>query len=177
MHTKCLADAVAPRAACLLLPGAGDKVSGLKAGIRTVAWLAVTLAFACKMSPDAQYVREKFPMEIQGGNPIEIKIHSLSGNGWNEVGIRCSAETWAALAKEKSSFRVRLVTSDRSNTKIINVSPGAQKLWPVDSFHYLFSIGGDHSVNATVEMAFGSAISSVRHAEILVLKTPADTGP
>jgi hypothetical protein len=131
---------------------------------------------ACRMTPDEQYVREKIPIEIQQGVPEIIKLGALSGNGRNGVGIRCSPDIWKALSAGPGNFSVRLVSSDKDGTSISNVLPGGHKLWPVDAFYYLFSIGGHYRATAVVEMVFGNAPKGATKAEIIVLKTPADTG-
>jgi hypothetical protein len=148
-----------------------------------IVWQLITalvmacLLSQCTMTPDQQYIREKIPIEIQSGKPLIVNIRSLSGNGWNEVGIRCSPDVWKALMAVTNSVAVRLISSSKTNTSIINVFPGSHRLWPLDSFYYLFSIGGDYRANATVEITFPSAPEGVTQAEIIVLITPADGGP
>jgi len=139
--------------------------------------MTVCTAASCARTPDAMYVREKIPIEVKKGKPTTITIRSLSGNGWNEVGIRCSPDVWKALMVGTNSVAVRIISSSKTNTSIINVAPGSHKLWPLDSFYYLFSIGGDYRASATVEITFPSAPEGVTRAEILVLITPADGGP
>ena len=151
--------------------------------MRLVWLLGVLLAIACalsscKMSADTQYVREKIPIEIQSGRPATITISSLSGNGWNDVGIRCSPDVWAQLTRGGANVGVRLTSSDKDGVRISDVSPGSQghKLWPLDSYYYLFAIDGKYRSSATVELTFAGAPDGRTRAEILVLKTPADTG-
>jgi hypothetical protein len=141
-----------------------------------VSVMACVLSSCMAQTPDVQFVRQKIPIEIQSGRPVAVKIGSLSGNGWNEVGIRCSADVWKTLMDGKGNVTVRLTYSSKEGTKIINVSPGGHKLWPVDSFYYLFSIGGEYRADAMVEITFPNAPAGVTHAEIIVFKTPADTG-
>ena len=153
-----------------------------------IVWQLVTVSLmvcassSCTMTPDQQFVREKIPIEIQSGKPVTVEIRSLSGNGWNHVGIRCSPDVWRKLLDGDNSIAVRL-TSSKNGTEIINFSPGGYKfspegykLWPVDSFYYLFEIGGEYRARASVEITFKSAPEGVTHAEMLVLNTPADTG-
>src|SRR5579862_7957015 len=98
------------------------------------AWILLTcLTLSCKASSDTQYVLQKVPIEIQRGTPATIGIRSLSGNGWNEVGIRCSPEIWKTLSIGANDISVRLKSSGKGDVKIINISPGSHKLWPVDS--------------------------------------------
>jgi|SRR6266446_6647023 len=147
-----------------------------------IAWqlIAVSVPMClfswCMASADAQYVRQQIPIEIQSGRPVTIKIRSLSGNGWNEVGIRCSPDVWKTLMDGKNNVAVHLMASNKDGTRIVNVSPGSHKLWPVDSFYYLFAIGGEYRADATVEITFQSAPEGLTNAEIVVLKTPSDTG-
>jgi hypothetical protein len=145
---------------------------------KTIAVSAMVCLFSwCSAaSPDTQYVRQRIPIEIQSGKSVVVKIHSLSGNGWNEVGIRCSPDVWKMLLEGKDKLAVRVVSSNKNGTKIINVSPDDHKLWPVESFHYLFSIGGEYRADAAVEITFPSAPGGVTKAEMIVLKTPSDTG-
>jgi hypothetical protein len=140
---------------------------------------ASILAFvvsSCKAAPDTHYVREEIPIEIRGGKPVFIKIHSLSGNGRNEVGIRCSPEDWEALMSQESTLGVRLVSASKKDTRISNISPGDHKLWPIDSFYYLFSIAGEYRATASIEISFPGKLENIPRAKIVVLKTPSDTG-
>jgi hypothetical protein len=123
-----------------------------------------------------QYVREKIPIEIHSKEPVIINIRSLSGNGRNEVGLRCSPEAWETLMKQRSAIAVRLVSSNKEATKISNIAPGDHKLWPVESFYYLFSISGEYRATASIEITFPSPLEGAERAEIVVLKTPSDTG-
>jgi len=139
--------------------------------------MACVISSCGPMTPDEQYVRQQIPIEIQSGRPATITIGSLSGNGWNEVGIRSSPEVWDALTNGTENITVRLISSSNKNgTQIVNVSPGSHNLWPIESFHYLFAIGGEYRAKASVEVTFPNARPGVMHAEIIVCKTPADTG-
>jgi hypothetical protein len=133
---------------------------------------------SCKTQPTGEgYVSEKTPIEIQGGKPVTIEIYSLSGNGENQVGVRCSPEAWSSLTNSTESITVRLKSSDKRSTQIGGISPGGGRLWPVESFHYLFYISGEYHTKASVEITFPNAPLGVTPAEIIVCKTPADTGP
>jgi hypothetical protein len=139
--------------------------------------IAAMMCSSCgPMTPDEHFVRQKIPIEIQSGNPATIGIRSLSGNGWNEVGLRCSPEVWDALTNGSENISVRLKSSNKHGTEIYGVSPGHENLWHLESFHYLFLIGGEYRAKAVVEISFKNAPPRVTHAEILVIKTPADTG-
>ncbi len=149
----------------------------MKAGIHRIAvWAASLSLLCCTMSPDEQFVREKIPIEIQINKPMTIHIQSLSGNGWNYVGIRCSPDVWQTLARDNNNIVVNLTSSSKGGTKVIDVFPVDRKSWPIKSFHYLFSIGGDYGTSAAVEITFKAAPQGTTHAEVLVLKTPSDTG-
>jgi len=148
-----------------------------------ISWQFITASImACVFSscrsqtPDTQFVREKIPIEIQGGKPVTIKISSLSGNGWNEVGIRCSPEVWNALNNGTQSITVRLLSSSKNGTRIEQGSPGRPKLWPIESSHYLFTIDGAYRATAAIEIMFPNAPPGITRAEIVVSKTPSDTG-
>jgi hypothetical protein len=127
-----------------------------------------------QMPPDEQYIRQLIPIEIQNGKPVTIEISSLSGNGGNDVGIRCSPDVWQALGG-KDNIAVRLMSSNKQGAKIADLGPADYKLWPVESFYYLFSIGGEYRASASVEITFRGAPEGVTHAKIIVFKTPADT--
>jgi len=131
---------------------------------------------SCTMSPDEQYIAETIPVKIQGSGPVTVDIRPLSGNGSNEVGIRCGPDVWELIVADKSSFSVRLISSDKGGTRIIDVSPGGGKLWPVEPFYHLFSIVGSRGARATVQMRFPDTLTGITSAEVVVLKTPADTG-
>jgi hypothetical protein len=146
----------------------------------------VVFALACiflsctPKPPGEQFVRQRIPIEIQSGKIVTVEIHDLSGNGWNDIGIQCSPETWSALTNGIKSITVRLKSSDKNKTEINNVNPGSGDpyfLGYVPNVHYLFLIGGEYDANATVEITFPNAPAEVTHAEIIVGKTPADTGP
>jgi hypothetical protein len=147
-----------------------------------LAWKAIVVSAVvclfswCMASDDARYIRQRSSIEIQEGKPVTVYIRSLSGNGWNEVGIRCSPDVCTKLLEGKDKITARVVSSNKNGTKIIDVSPDDHKLWPVDSFHYLFSIGGEYRANASVEISFPNSPEGVTHAELIVLKTPSDTG-
>lgn len=134
------------------------------------------LASCGPQPPDVQFVRQKIPIQIQKGKPVTVAIHSLSGNGDNHIGLRCSPDVWNALVKGADSISVRLKSSDKAKTSIGGISPGSGRLWPLESFHYLFFIGGEHRAKALVEITFSNAPPGTTKAEIIVCKTPADTG-
>lgn len=150
----------------------------MKMAPKTIAALGMVSLFSwgCAASSDAQYVRQRIPIEIRSGTPAVVRIHSLSGNGWNEVGIRCSPDVLKTLLGGKDKLGLRLLSSSKNGTEIVNASPDDHKLWPVDSFHYLFAVGGAYRAEATVEIMFPTAPEGVTKAEIIVLKTPSDTG-
>ena len=149
----------------------------MRIALRIGLIFVVTCLFPlCEASGEMRYIRQQIPIEIRSGTPIAIKFRSLSGNGWNEVGVRCSPAVWQSLASDKSGVAVHLISSNKEGTKIIDVSPDEHKLWPVESFHYLFSIGGKYGATASVEITFQNAPPGITHADIVVLKTPSDTG-
>ena len=152
-----------------------------------MAWqLAVVSVLACvstscaSLSPGEGYVRQKIPIEIQSGKPVTIEISSLSGNGVNDIGIRCSPEVWNALTNGTKAITVRLKSSNKPDTNIGGVDPnsgGTAFLGYIPNVHYLFYIGGRYRAKASVEITFANAPARVIPAEIIVCKTPADTGP
>lgn len=141
-----------------------------------VSVLACLFSSCASQSPDEQFVHQKIPIEIQNGKVVTIEIHALSGNGENDVGIRCSPDVWNALTNGTKSITVRLKSSDKKGTQIGGVSPGSGRRWPIESFHYLFYIGGEYHAKASVEITFPNAPAEATRAEIIVDNTPADTG-
>ena len=132
------------------------------------------------MSPEQQFVRQKIPVEIQKGKPFTIEIHSLSGNGVNDVGIRCSSDVWNTLTNGTKAVEVRLKSSNDPSTQIGGVDPassGTAFLGYIPNVHYLFYISGQYRAKASVEITFLNAPEGTTTAEIIVCKTPADTGP
>ena len=121
-------------------------------------------------------MKQEIPIEIDAGKTVRIVIPWLSDNGWNDVGIQCSPEVWEKIARDANNIAVRLVSAGDSDTKIINVAPGGNNLWGIESYHYLFAIGGKYGTGAIVEIVFPSAPVGVTNAKIFVLQTPADTG-
>ncbi len=150
------------------------------------AWqLAAVSVLVCICSscapqpPDVQYVRQRIPIEIQRGKPVIIEIHSLSGNGVNDVGIRCTPEIWNALTNGTNTISVRLKSSNKPHTKIGGVDPGSSGtafFGYIPNVHYLFYIVGEYRAKASVEITFQNVPAGVTWAEIIVGKTPADTG-
>jgi hypothetical protein len=138
------------------------------------------LAASCASTTPEQYaVRQKIPIEIQADKPVTIEIHSLSGNGANEVGIRCPYEVWNVLTNSSKKITVRLKSSNKPDTQVGGVNPGSGSpyfLGYVPNVHYLFYIGGQFHAKAPVEIIFPNVPPGVTHAEILIGKTPADTG-
>ena len=129
--------------------------------------------------PSVQFVRQKIPIAIQEGKSLTVEIQSLSGNGVNDVGIRCSPETWSVLTNSPNAIRVRLKSSNKPRTEIGGVMPGSDGtgfLPLVPNVHYLFYISGQYHAKASVEITFPNAPEGVTSAEIIVGKTPADTG-
>lgn len=146
-----------------------------------ILWFLVLchLGTSCQMSPERQYVRQTIPIEIRAGEPIRIEIRSLSGNGPNAVGIRCSEETWNALTNVSNSIMVQLKSTSKSGAEIGGINPGSGYgfLGYVPNVHYLFHIYGKHGAKASVEIVFPNAPEGTTHGEIIVGKTPIDTKP
>jgi hypothetical protein len=132
------------------------------------------------MTPEAQYIRQSIPVEIESGKPITIQIQSLSGNGANDIGIRCSPEVWKVLGKNVEAVTVRLKSSDTPNTEIGGIGPrrgGGAFLGYIPNVNYLFYISGEHGAKASVEITFPDAPPGKSNADIIVGKTPIDTKP
>jgi hypothetical protein len=147
--------------------------------ILAVTVKAVTVLSCGPQPPDVQYVRQRIPVQVQKGKTLTIDIHSLSGNGVNDIGIRCSTELWNVLTNGTSRIMVRLKTSDKPDTEIAGVDPssgGTAFFGYITNLHYLFYIQGRYRSKATVEVVFPSGPEKSVGAEIIVGKTPADTG-
>jgi hypothetical protein len=146
--------------------------------LAVVIALVSVFASCASMTPDEQYVRQKIPIEIQSGKAVTVEIH-LSYSGVNDVGIRCSPEVWNALTNGTQAITVRLKSSNKKGTDIYGVHPGgggAGFLHLISDVHYLFEIYGGNYAKASVEITFPNTPPGVTHAEIIVGKTPEDTG-
>jgi len=147
--------------------------------------LASALVLVCTIlscSPHAsneQYVSQKIPIQLQGTNPVAFEIHSLSGSGAQDVGIRCSTEDWSTLTNSARKITVRLKSSDKKGTEIyggpLHSAPGPLGYMP--DVHYLFDVVGQYNAKALVEITFPNALRETTFAQIIVCKTPADGGP
>ena len=135
----------------------------------------VALASCGRMTPDQQFVKQKMAAEIHGSKTVVIQIENLSGVADNEVGLRCSPDTWNALMQGKPKITVTLKSADKPGTDITNASPTPGVMWPIDHCYHLFEIYGQAGTKATVEISFPNALEGPTPAEIVVLKTPEDT--
>ncbi len=139
------------------------------------ACVSVCALPSCTMTPDEHYVRQIIPIKIQSGRPVTVEI-ILSGNGANHVGVRCSPQVWSELAKDPKKITVQLRSSTDEHAEIGGIAPGSGKQWPIEAFYYLFYISGDYHAKASVEITFPNAPPGTTPAEIIVCKTPPDTG-
>jgi hypothetical protein len=150
--------------------------------------MAVVASILCSCTaqpPEVQFVRQKIPVEIQRGKPVIVEIRSLSGNGSNDVGIRCSPDVWSALTNGSEQIIIQLRSSNKKGTEIGGISPGRGGegkagvgfLGYIPNVHYLFHIYGKHGAKASVEIIFPNAPEGTTRAEIIVGKTPIDTKP
>ncbi len=157
-------------------------ILGLSPALRFITVVTLTFVFSScgRMSPEVQFVKQKIPIKIETGKPITVKI-SLSGNGMNDVGIRCPLDIWNTLTNNgPESITVKLKSSSKPSTEIAGLGPGSNGtafLSYVSDVHYLFYIHGEEDATALVELTFSNTPSGVTSAEIIVGKTPADTGP
>lgn len=109
---------------------------------------------------------------------MTVELRSLSGNGWNDVTVRCSPETWNSLTNSTNKIAVRLKNFSGPDTSTYGVDPGhaATFLKYLTNVYYLFKIGGAHHSRATVEITFPNGPEKPVPAEINAGVTPADTG-
>jgi hypothetical protein len=145
--------------------------------LAAVSVLACVSTSCASQPPGEQYVRQKISIEVQSGKPITVEIR-VSGNGPNDIGIRCSPEVWNTLTNGTKVIAVRLKSSDKEGVKIGGIDPGSGGtafLGYMPNVHYLFYIHGSHT-KASVEITFPNAPSGVTPAEIIVCKTPVDSG-
>ena len=142
--------------------------------------MLVTILSSCgPKQKGEQYVRQRIPIQFQRGKLVTIEISSLSGNGVNDVGIRCSSDVWNMMTNSPKKIEVRLKSSSKQNTKISGVDPassGTAFLGYVQDVHYLFYVSGEYHAKASVEIIFPNVPEGTTNAEIIVCKTPADTG-
>jgi hypothetical protein len=144
------------------------------------ALLLISVVSSCRpMSLEEQFVRQKIPVEIQNGKTVRVEIHSLSGNGNNDVGIRCSPELWNFITNSTKELAVQLKDSSKPDTSIdaVNLGGGGDFLGYLTNVHYLFRIGGPRHAQATVEITFPNGPDKPTPAEIIVGKTVIDTKP
>ena len=79
---------------------------------------------SCSMIfPPRDYVREEVPVRFLPNEKVSFQIHSLSGNGVNIVGLRCSPIVWRSLTNGFSRFEVRLIPPTSKGVQV-----GAVKL-------------------------------------------------
>jgi hypothetical protein len=124
------------------------------------------------------FVRQRIPVEIARGKAITFDVNSLSGNGPNDVGIRCSPEIWNVLTNGTIATSVQLKSSNKSGVQIYGVDAAgtpAGFLYRIPDVHYLFEIVGPRRAKASIEITFPNAPAQPTRAEIIVCKTPADT--
>jgi hypothetical protein len=141
--------------------------------------LACLLLSCSKQIAGEGYVREKIPIQIQAGKTVTVTF-TLSGNGPNDVGIKCTPELWGILFDSKKAIEVQLSSSEKPDTTIYGVNPGGSPAGPlrlVPHAYFLFEIAGQRDTSATVNITFPNAPQSAVSAEIVVGMTPADTGP
>lgn len=130
-----------------------------------------------RITPDEQFIRQKIPVQIQNGRTLTIEITSLSGNGWNDIGIRCSPTFWNVLTNSTTNITARVTNSSKPDTSIGEVTPdhGGAFFYCLTNVHYLFGVGGRRHSKATVEITFPNGPANPTPAEIIVGYTPADT--
>lgn len=146
-----------------------------------LAMVFVVVCFVSSCGPrdsSERFVLQKIPITIQNGKSVSVDVYSLSGNGPNDVGIRCLPEVWNVLTNSREIIQVRLKSSGRQSTRIYSVAPGgagAGFIGYIPNVYYLFEIAGERNVKASIEIVFPHALAEAVHAEIIVCKTPADT--
>src|SRR5947209_8195022 len=98
----------------------------MRYAVQTAVVFAIICGFAAchRMSPEEQFVRQKIPVEIQNGRTVTVEIPSLSGNGNNDVGIRCSPQLWNLLTNSTKELAVQLKDSSKPDTSIDAVKLG-----------------------------------------------------
>lgn len=149
----------------------------IKLGLSSLLSAALLCLFVSCDSNREPYVLQKIPLQVHGNKPLEIKIDSLSGDGLNDVGIRCSAEFWDTVSAT-SSVKVSLKSSSGRNVVICDVFPLGKPtglMVYITNVHYLFAIRGERASDATVEVVFTNAPAEPSQVEIIVAKTVTDT--
>jgi hypothetical protein len=152
-----------------------------KAYLSILVAVGICIIEACQHHPaqpaGEEYIHQKIPIEIERGKAITVEIR-LSGSAANDVGIRCSPETWQTLTNSANGIAVALKSSTKTGTQIYGADVkfgGGYFLGYVTNVHYLFEISGKRHAKASVEITFPTAPPGVTHAEIIVGKTPEDT--
>lgn len=142
--------------------------------------VTVTILSSCgNQQPGDRFVRQQIPVEIQKNQPVDVEIHSLSGDP-NDVGIQCPIAVWTALTNNANTGAVRLKASNKPGAQIgaVDVSSGGTSfIGYIPNTHYLFYIRGERGADATVEITFSNAPAGLTAANIVVCKSPAETAP
>ena len=145
----------------------------------TLAVLLCIVISCVSQTSGERYVCQKIPIKIESGKSVTLEI-ILSGNGPNDVGIRCSSEVWHALTNGKKTITARLKSSNIKVAEIYGIYPSGSAagfLYLIPNVHYLFEIYGAYHAKVSVEITFPNTPKESTHEEIIVCKTPADTGP
>jgi hypothetical protein len=118
-------------------------------------------------------VREKIPIEIQGGKPLIVTLHTHSPGGVAAVAIRCSPEVWKSLTGGGDDFTVQLVSSRWSAT--IRRERGDH--WATQDYYVLFSLLENYQpfTKIKVRITFPNAPPQVTRVDLNVFRMPTDS--
>jgi hypothetical protein len=136
------------------------------------AWLCILLCTNCCSRSGSELFHQKIPIEIQGGNAVDLNMRGLVGE--HMVGITCSPDVWTALTNYQKGITVRLKSSDKKTAEVFAFEPGLKRTScdEIIGAHYLFAVSaiGD----AVVEISFPKMPVNAS-ADIIICKTPEET--
>ena len=151
-----------------------------KAAVRLACIVMGAFTFvSCKEEPQREkFVLQRIPVEIRAHKPLTVRVTNLSGNGANDVGVRCSSEEWAQLTNGTRAFTARLRSPTDGQVNIGGIdlfSSGTAFMGRLTNTHYMFYLTGQRGSAATIDVQFPCDEIELVHAEVLMCETPADT--
>lgn len=119
-------------------------------------------------------VREKIPIEIQGGRPVTVTLHTRSPGGVAAVAIRCSPEVWKSLTGGNDDFKIQLVSSRWSH---VTIRKEKGDHWATQDYYVLFCLLDNYRPfeKVKVQIVFPNAPPGIIHADIDAFRMPTDS--
>ena len=144
-----------------------------KAAVRLACIVMGAFTFvSCKEEPQREkFVLQRIPVEIRAHKPLTVRVTNLSGNGANDVGVRCSSEEWAQLTNGTRAFTARLRSPTDGQVNIGGIdlfSSGTAFMGRLTNTHYMFYLTGQSGSAATIDVQFPCDEIELVHAEVLM---------